>query len=218
MVAAVLGSDGIIGSLFGAATLGLGIHEFRVIAMDPSPPLNLVKIFQIIWASAVLNGFCFVTIKLSILLFYRRLFFIHRWFRTLWWLNVLYAVCWFMGSTLFYIFQCTPVELYWTRLGAIIPNPQLPSNPSGTCIGSLASIGTPIMLSTLSDVAILLLPCPILFSLQVPLRKRLRLLALFTVGLLASASGFVRFGFIFIAQTGSDQTCTFYIPRYLIIS
>jgi hypothetical protein len=205
--AAVILSDGVIGALLAATHMGFGLHEFRVVAQDPDPPMRLMHIFQMIWAYAVMNGFCFITLKMSIMFFYRRLFFVERWFKIAWWVNVAYAVCWFLGSTLFYIFQCTPVDFYWTRVGALLPNPQIYVDPNGKCVGSIASIGTPIMLNTVNDVVILLLPVPALLKLHLSLHKRLRLIFLLSIGLIASASGFVRFAFIFKSPETTDQTC-----------
>jgi hypothetical protein len=202
MICAVLLSDGIICALLAATSKGFGLHEFRVLATQPTA---IIAIFQIVWAYAVMNGFCFLTIKLSILFFYRRLFFVDRWFRIVWWANLVYAILWFVGSTAFYIFQCTPVKYYWTRLEVAIEHPATPI--VGKCVSSIASIGTPIMLNTISDLAILLLPVPILFKLQTSLQKQIRLVLLFSLGLVATASGFVRFVFIFQNQTNNDQTC-----------
>ena len=207
MLCAVMTSDGIIAALLTATAKGFGLHEFRVLASAQDQPTALIDIFQIIWAYAVMNGLCFLTIKLSILFFYRRLFFVQRWFRIAWWANLTYAVLWFLGSTLFYIFQCSPVDYYWTRLGPLIENTATPVKTTAHCVGSITSIGTPIMLNTISDLSILILPMPILLRLQTTMQKQLRLLLLFTLGFAATASGFIRFASIFQNHKFSDQTC-----------
>lgn len=205
VITAQILSDGIAGALIVATSMGFGLHQYRVLAEDPDPPLAIVRIQQITWAYAVLNNLCLLAIKMSILLFYRRLFRIQPWFRIAWWINVAYAVFWTIGTTLFYIFQCTPVDFYWTRLGALVPDPPFYVDPNGHCTSGLGAIGTPILLSTLGDVAILLLPIPVVFKLQTAVVKRLRLSLLFSVGALAAASGFVRFAMVF--SVTSDRTC-----------
>ncbi|KAI1212598.1 uncharacterized protein F4807DRAFT_450255 [Annulohypoxylon truncatum] len=206
MICAVILSDGIISAMLAAVSKGFGLHQFRVLATDPQPPFLIVQILQIIWAYAVLNGFCFSTIKLSILFFLRRLFWVTRWFKIAWWVNVAYVILWTIGSTLFYIFQCAPIDFYWNKIyaGAGITPPEHDAN--GQCIKALASIGTPIILNTVGDLFVLLLPLPILLKLQTTTPKRLRLLGLFVIGFMATAAGFVRFGFIFASNTRADAT------------
>lgn len=206
MICAVILSDGIIAAMLSAVHKGFGLHQFRVMATDPEPPLRLVQILQIIWAYAVLNGFCFSTIKLSILLFMRRLFWVARWFKIAWWINVVYVVLWTVGSTLFYIFQCSPVDYYWNKIYAGVGLTPPPGDLHGTCIKALGSIGTPIILNTAGDLFVLLLPLPILLKIQTTTTKRLRLLALFVIGFMATAAGFVRFSFIFAANPRADAT------------
>ncbi|KAI1100870.1 hypothetical protein F4804DRAFT_317765 [Jackrogersella minutella] len=206
MLCAVILSDGIIGAMLSAVTKGFGLHQYRVLANDPKAPLSLVQVLQIIWAYAVLNGFCFSTIKLSILLFLRRLFWVTRWFKIAWWINVAYVVLWTIGSTLFYIFQCSPIDFYWNKIYAAVAMTPPEADKDGSCIKALASIGTPIILNTIGDLFVLLLPLPILFKLQTTTTKRLRLLALFIIGFMATAAGFVRFAFIFASNPRADVT------------
>ncbi|KAI1408088.1 hypothetical protein F5Y13DRAFT_114672 [Hypoxylon sp. FL1857] len=206
MICAVILSDGIIAAMLSAVQKGFGLHQFRVMATDPQPPMKLVQILQIIWAYAVLNGFCFSTIKLSILLFMRRLFWVARWFKIAWWINVAYVILWTVGSTLFYIFQCAPVDFYWNKIYAGVGLTPPAGDMNGTCVKALGSIGTPIILNTVGDLFVLLLPLPILLKLQTTNIKRLRLLALFVIGFMATAAGFVRFSFIFAANPRADAT------------
>ena len=200
-------SDGVVGALFAAIKLGLGLHEYRVLAEDPSPPLVLARIEEIIWAYAVMNNVCLFAIKMSILLFYHRLFHVQHWFRTAWWINVVSAILWLVGSTLFYIFQCTPIDFFWTHLGAVTPNPSLYVDPQGYCTSGAAKIGAPILVNNLSDVAVLLLPIPVVFGLKTTWTKRVRLILLFSIGALAAASGFARLATLFTSD--GDATCEY---------
>ncbi|MCJ1326607.1 hypothetical protein MMC10_003272 [Thelotrema lepadinum] len=207
-------SDGVVGALFAAIKLGLGLHEYRVLAEDPSPPLVLARIEEIIWAYAVMNNVCLFAIKMSILLFYHRLFHVQHWFRTAWWINVVSAILWLVGSTLFYIFQCTPIDFFWTHLGAVTPNPSLYVDPQGYCTSGAAKIGAPILVNNLSDVAVLLLPIPVVFGLKTTWTKRVRLILLFSIGALAAASGFARLATLFT----SDGDATYSTVGFLIWS
>ncbi|OTB05021.1 hypothetical protein M426DRAFT_11110 [Hypoxylon sp. CI-4A] len=207
MICATLLSAAVIAAMLAAVSKGLGLHLYRVMANDPEPPHSLVQIMQIIWAYAVLNGFCFSTIKLAILFFLRRLFWVTRWFKIAWWANVVYVVLWTIGSTLFYILQCAPIEYYWDKIyQSLGMTPPAAADANGYCVKAYGIIGTPIILNTIGDLFVLILPLPILFKLQTTTAKRLRLLTLFFIGFMATVAGFVRFAFLFLSNPRSDIT------------
>ena len=175
---------------------------YRVLRSDPTPPQHLISIFkviqgslpywrcagltqslQVIWYSAVLNGSCFLAIKLSILYTYRRLFLVNqKWLKIAWWTNVVYAVLWAIGSTLFYILQCAPVNYYWQRM-YIVAQIKNSSSLNGHCESNLAKIAASLITSTISDFSILLLPVSVLWNLQISTKKKVRLVLLFSLGL-----------------------------------
>ena len=175
---------------------------YRVLGSDPDPPQHLVSIFkvilgslpnwcraeliqglQVIWYSAVLNGSCFLAIKLSILHTYRRLFLVNqKWLKIAWWANVIYAVLWAIGSTLFYILQCAPVDYYWQRV-YIVAQIKTTASLKGHCESNLAKATASLITSTISDFSILLLPVSVLWNLQISTKKKVRLVLLFSLGL-----------------------------------
>ncbi|KAI0473125.1 hypothetical protein GGR56DRAFT_600576 [Xylariaceae sp. FL0804] len=195
---AFLLSDGVIAALLAATGRGLGLHQDRLLLEDDGDPRGVfADITLIVWVYAVLNGLCFSTIKLSVLFFYRRLFWVAPWFKVAWWACVAYTATWMVGSTLFYVFQCAPVNYYWNKVYG---------GTDGKCIDSLASIGTPIILNNLGDLFVLFLPLPSLVHLNMSREKRIRLLVLFAIGLMATVAGFVRFGLIFTTNPRADFT------------
>ena len=54
----------------------------------------------------------------------------------------------------------------------------------GHCVSGQGKTGAPLITSTISDFAILLLPVTILWNLQVSTKKKLGLIVLFSFGLL----------------------------------
>lgn len=215
MVAACLLTDTVAGELLYATSLGFGLHEYRLLDTAVDPVATLQRIFAIIWSNSVLNGVNFLTIKLSILLLYKDLFWSSRNFRIAWWINLGYAILWTIGSTLFYILQCTPVSYYWTRVSAALG---VADAPTGTCVSSLSILGLPILLNIASDVCVLILPLPILWKLHTTTKKRIRLVALFTVGLIAVIFGLVRYILAFTTVDTSDFSCKFMPNPPLCIS
>ena len=141
--------------------------------------------YKYFWIPAVFNGPCFLTIKLCLLFFYRRLFLVNqKWLRLFWWVNLTYAVLWFVGSTLYYILQCLPVNYYWERFYQRF-HVQPPNPVHGECnAATTAQVGLPLIFSLISDFALLLLPIVTLARLQMSLRRKASLLALFSLGLL----------------------------------
>lgn len=205
MVAALVLCDGVIGSLIYATTQGFGLYSFRVVDDDDGRSTKLVHIMKTIWAYSVMNGTCFMTIKLAILLSYRRMFWGSKWFQIGWWFNLTYAALWTIGSTFFYIFQCQPVDYFWTRTANRFPDSGSYTNPHGHCNASPAGIGIPVVLNSIGDLMVLLLPAPVLFELQVTGVQRIRLLVFFGMGSVTAVAGFIRFAEIFKAT--SDYSC-----------
>jgi hypothetical protein len=113
--------------------------------------------------------FSILTIKLSVLFLYRRIFTMNsRWFRIGWWMNFLFL---FPGWTVV-VFTLTGLQLTPT------------SGPLNTA--GLSKIGSPIgrSLNALSDLMVLCLPVGMMLGLQLPKREKYAVIALFGIGLL----------------------------------
>lgn len=181
---------------------GLGLHTYRVVASDPNLPQRLIVVFKVTcpriprgeatsnnytqaaWASAILQSSCLLCIKLSLLFFYRRIFLVsQKWLKVCWWINVIYAVLWTIGSIFFFLFQCKPVGYYWNRLYLSMHVPP-PFPVSGSCPNQVQQISGPLITSLISDVMILLLPIATLLHLQISKRRKIGLLIIFSFGTL----------------------------------
>jgi hypothetical protein len=131
--------------------------------------------------TAVFNGPALLATKISLLLYYRRLFLVHQsWLRIAWWFNLVFVVLWGIFCTLYYILQCTPPSYYWERKN---PNNTI---DDGRCPipAKLENVAIPLILSAISDFAILLLPILTVLTLQTALIRKLGLAAIFSVGFL----------------------------------
>ena len=78
----------------------------------------------------------------------------------------------YTASILATIFQCTPVQKVWIKT--------LP----GTCTNTTAFFYTNAAFNIVTDIAIILLPVPIVVSLHLPLRQKIVLSFVFAVGLM----------------------------------
>ena len=111
------------------------------------------------------------SIKIAILLFYYRLFHSDPRLKITVWVMATVVMCWYLTSTLIAIFQCTPVPYNWDR-----------TIPGGQCIRKDALwIGNSVS-NLLTDVAILCLPMPIVWRMDVPPRQKIAVSGMFLLG------------------------------------
>lgn len=143
-------------------------------------------------------------IKISILMVYYKIFLVNqRWFKIALWANGIYASCLGIAATFIFIFQCWPVEYYWTRFVAYYGF----DPPKGSCLPQLAHLVTPQILSTVSDIVILFLPIPIIRSLRVQNSQKIALLFVFLLGVFTVGCGIARISTIFHVSNVDDVTC-----------
>lgn len=138
-----------------------------------SPP-EIKKYLKLLYAGEISYGAGIVLAKLSILVFYRRVFPMahvsHAW-RTCWWVLFVFSSL-MIVMTIPGIFQCRPIAFFWDR-----------AIPGGQC----SVQGVPFFISTsiiniLSDFLILVLPLPALVKLQIGKSKKIGLIGLFLLG------------------------------------
>lgn len=142
---------------------------------------------QHVWITMVLMSPFFLCIKTTLLLFYRRVFLLthSRWLLRFWWANVVYNILWFIGSTGFYLFQCQPVSWYFIRYYDRYDKP-VPGNMTGNCDATkVLHVALPTVFSLVSDIALLLLPILAISKLRLTTRKKMGLMGVFGVGIIA---------------------------------
>lgn len=134
---------------------------------------------------------CFV--KLSILWFYRTIA-SHRTFRRVVNGTIVFVIAYTIGSTLASAFQCEKPSASYDVSGYLAQfdnNPKTP-RPHVKCFDP-----SPLWLSTsavnlFTDVLIMVMPIPTLLGLRVPMSKRLALIGIFSVGIMAIVASCVR--------------------------
>lgn len=121
--------------------------------------------------SIVLYTAALFFVKMVFLVQYYRVFFAHH-MRNLYIGFVVIVACWGLSQVLVGIFICTPIAGFWdsTIKAKCIPNlPQWYTNAAG-------NIAT--------DVAVFVLPLPIIRNLQLPKQQKVMLLGIFSLGFL----------------------------------
>lgn len=145
----------------------------------------------------VIYGPTVFAIKAAILLFLARIFSPYETY-----VKWIYG---FLGIMAFYyvvmmflkIFICRPIPMFW---GA---------TRDGKCFNQRALILTDNVISLLSDIVVLLLPCPLTKRLQVGIMAKLKIAAVFGVGGIACIFGLIRLVFIIKDGESPDQTYKF---------
>ncbi|KAL9943421.1 hypothetical protein ACHAQF_006870 [Verticillium nonalfalfae] len=138
-----------------------------------------------------------LTVKLALMLIILRVFgSVHK--------KVMIGMYAFIGMIVIYyglgifikIFVCWPISAYW-------------HGHTEKCLNQSAIITADAIISVLSDLVILLLPLPLTWSLQLPRKKRLRVIGMLCAG--GVATGFSVYRLILILKDGksSNQTIVF---------
>lgn len=134
---------------------------------------------------------CFI--KLSILYFFKTIA-SHRALRHVVNGTIIFVGMYSLGATVAAAFQCRKpsdawnTDIYFAQFDTV-PDPDA---PKGQCYDPTIYFMFTAALNLFSDVIILLIPIPTLLSLSVPLRQRLALVAIFSVGMLAIVASSVR--------------------------
>ncbi|KAI4252331.1 MAG: hypothetical protein LQ352_004359 [Teloschistes flavicans] len=171
-----------------AVRFGTGRHFIAAGVIKLQANVKIQYAFEFFWSIA------FVFIKLSILLFYRRLFPTQNTSRT--WrichlLLCILSVVLGIVSTFGAAFQCTPVKFLWDF-----------TVPGGHCINFSAFARFTGVMNVVTDVLILSLPIPIVWSLHLERSKKIGVCALFLLGGFVCVTSIVRLYYLEAVDSG----------------
>ncbi|KAH7049470.1 hypothetical protein B0J12DRAFT_719378 [Macrophomina phaseolina] len=111
-----------------------------------------------------------------------------------------FLVAFTISGTFVLAFQCRPIQ------AAYIPN-----LPGAKCISPDAMFGIFMFQAVtmfLTDVVIIAMPMPIIWKLNMPVRRRIVVMALFSLGFIATIAALVRFSTLAFVKGGIDVTYT----------
>ncbi|PGG99029.1 hypothetical protein AJ80_09419 [Polytolypa hystricis UAMH7299] len=171
---------------------GGGIHQWDV------PRSKVIPFNKTVYGTMVLYGPTAFLTKVSILLILTRVFtpynkmviFIYTFFGLL--------LAYYIPAIIIKIRICSPISHFW--LGDL---------SDGTCLNEGAIIIADAIISVISDLIILVLPLFLTQSLQMPVKKRVRIICILGAGGLACASSIVRLVLIIQTVGNKDQTFSF---------
>lgn len=138
-----------------------------------------------------------MTVKLALLVIIIRVFgSVHR--RTLIGIYIFIGmiVAYYVSGFFIKIFICWPISAYWT-------------GDASKCMNQSAIVTADSIISVISDLAILLLPTPLTWSLQLPRRKRLRVSGLLCAGGVATGFSIYRLAMIVDQRNSTNMTMVF---------
>ncbi|KAM0795686.1 hypothetical protein BDR22DRAFT_893930 [Usnea florida] len=154
---------------------GVGRH------FETVPQASVVLLFKTTVAYEILYCVCITLVKISILLFYYRLFGVRKAFKYTCHVLLALVTCWCVAFVLANIFQCIPVEAAWIR-----------PYPHSKCINNNASLLGTAVTNVFLDVVILVLPMVPVWSLSLTVRQKITLTAIFLLGAFICAAAIVR--------------------------
>ncbi|KAF9696675.1 hypothetical protein EKO04_005531 [Ascochyta lentis] len=171
---------------------GAGVHAKDI------PLENMAPLLKSNYATRLLYTVALGFVKASILVFYMRLD--HRKY-TRWAIYFLMAFVAALSITTFFFlaFVCVPPSLFWDVTGQKAAPEKCLSQATQQMFFNLNGV-----CNIIQDVSIYLLPIPILWNLQMPLRQKLALGALFSVGMVAVTAGCVRFYYVLFLANEAD--------------
>ncbi|BCS21685.1 uncharacterized protein APUU_22117S [Aspergillus puulaauensis] len=171
------------------ARLGWGIDMW---ALTQAQIISQMKLFYV---GIIFFYFSVSIAKLAILFFYLRIFTTRTFKRVTYGLIALcsaYSVAVVFQSA----FDCTPASYYWTRFDGV---------SEGTCLDYAAFKVMP-PLNIALDVVVMLLPLPLLLKLNLPLAKKIRVISMFSVGILIIIAGILRLSHLYHSITTYNIT------------
>ncbi|KAL1640701.1 hypothetical protein SLS58_006715 [Diplodia intermedia] len=175
-----------------------GVHAWEI----PLERYNLYNLL-IMCASVIYaptQGFA----KLSLLLFYRRLA-PFAWFRAAIYAVMFVVISYTLGIMFSLIFPCKPIASNWDI------------TVEGTCINKTGIYIATAVINIATDIALLLLPVPVLARLQIPRLEKAALIAMFGVGSMTCITSVVRLILLLPMLTDLDQTWAVSIPCVWIL-
>ncbi|KAF1844010.1 uncharacterized protein K460DRAFT_155831 [Cucurbitaria berberidis CBS 394.84] len=177
----------------------LGIHIWELTGHDVNTALNLISVASILYCPFLACA------KFSLLFFYLKLSHL-RWFRLCVYANMFLVVGYNIALVFPLIFTCTP---FMKTFDVTITE--------GTCINRTPLYMATAVLNMLTDVALLVLPIPMIVSLQMPKVQKAGLICIFGVGSATCVTSAVRLGLLFPMLKTIDQTWAIVTPGIWIL-
>ncbi|KAL3420924.1 integral membrane protein [Phlyctema vagabunda] len=174
---------------------GVGRH------VEDVDPLDVVKTLKLILPFEALYGVTLCLIKVSIVIFYMRIFGLARGFRMSAYIAIGILVAWALSVILETFLLCRPLAFNW--------DPTI----DGVCGDRNTVYVSAGALNVVTDFMVMALPIPHILSLQLKMRKKLGLVLMFSLGIFITIISIIR---IKSLQIISFTDPTFTLPMGLL--
>jgi hypothetical protein len=154
------------------------IKTFLIVRMLPAydfDQLNTDSRFPRLKSDYVFSHFyniALASVKLSILLFYHRIFTLPMWFRRTVQVMIVCVVLWVTVMEILFGLECRPIQKWWD------------STRTGECLDLVAFTYATNTVNLTSDLLIFVLPIPVILRLQTTRNRKIGLISLFSMGLM----------------------------------
>lgn len=186
--------------MFKVANLGLGKDIWTV------PFENITAILKIYYFDEDLYLTALPLIKISILLFYLRIF-PQTWFRYACFATMAACVGYGIAFLLVSVFQCQPIDLAWNHWDG---------EHSGKCNDINAQGWTSAALNVVLDVVVLALPMPVIAKLELNRRKKALVWLMFSTGFLVTIISIIRLQVLVHFGGTTNFTCSFFVLHCIL--
>ncbi|TRX88390.1 hypothetical protein FHL15_010703 [Xylaria flabelliformis] len=159
-------------------------------------PQAILPRYQTLFITQIFHSLVLPFAKTSILLLILRIFHRIRWLCYAAYILITYIWLWSATELLLTIFQCKPIAFQWDR------------SLGGTCVNQVAYFRAISALSTVHDLAMLILPLPAVWRLQLETRRKVALSGVFLVGSIGAIASIIRFALFIEYNALTDPTFT----------
>lgn len=163
---------------------------------------RVVVFLEINFAQQLSTTLTFGLTKLSVLLFYKRVFRGNTFNAAVWTMITIIGV-WSVAFIFANLLQCYPISLNWEDSGA----------SASSCIQTNTMYLAQAWTDVLTDVMILSLPIPCIWALQMPARHKVGVTAIFLLGILTVLAGIAKlvvFYHVIAEAAGGDPDITWF--------
>ncbi|KAK5048918.1 hypothetical protein LTR84_005339 [Exophiala bonariae] len=133
--------------------------------------------------------------KLSILFLYLRIFIDRLWFVRGCWCLIVLVLCACIGFTASTLVQCSPISSAWQ-----------PWSTERSCVNIFGLWYSNAIYNILTDLIIVLMVPPVIFTLKLPMRQKLALTGIFGLGTIVCAASISRLTTLYSSAYGTDAT------------
>ncbi|KAI1362050.1 hypothetical protein F5Y08DRAFT_286095 [Xylaria arbuscula] len=153
----------------------LGRHIY-----DLDPTVDIPRFLQLFWINEIFYNASMLSIKMTFLTQYYRVFHHVRALKITYLLAIIIIGGWCMGQLLAVVFICVPVQGFWDK------------SVKAKCQNQLIGVYLNAVGTLVTDIAILALPLPAIWRLNLPRTQKWALIGIFSIGIFTLAISIVR--------------------------